>query len=178
MKRGRQPWLYAAIEGIIVATVIFGQSPGQGRGVPAPAPHAGSPALYKTEEELMTALKAAVEKSPATATSTISVTDEYSVNILRRGSGASALTHPGWTEVHYILEGSATFVTGGTLVPAGSPAAGRQGQPAQTIEGGVSRRVSKGDAVLVPAGTPHWYKSVDGAVTYLEVRFIAPTKAQ
>jgi len=177
MKQVKQVWLCAAIAGIIAVTMVFGQSPGPGRGILAPAPPAGSPALYKTAEELMTALKAAVEKSPATATSTITVTDEYSINILRRGSGASALTHPGWTELHYILDGSATFVTGGTLVPAGSPAAGGGGtQQAQTIQGGVSHHVSKGDAVLVPAGTPHWYKDVDGAVTYLEVRFIAPHK--
>jgi mannose-6-phosphate isomerase-like protein (cupin superfamily) len=124
----------------------------------------------------MTALKAAVEKTPATATSSITVTDEYSINILRRGSGASALTHPGWTELHYILDGSATFVTGGTLVPASFPAAGGGAQQVQTIQGGVSRHVSKGDAVVVPAGTPHWYKDVDGSVTYLEVRFMSPHK--
>src|ERR1035438_7500200 len=104
MKQIKQVWLYVAIAGITAMTMVFGQSPDQGRGVLAPAPRAGSPALYKTAGELMTALKAAVEKSPATATSTITVTDEYSINILRRGSGASALTHPGWTELHYILD--------------------------------------------------------------------------
>jgi quercetin dioxygenase-like cupin family protein len=31
--------------------------------------------------------------------------------------------------------------------------------------------VAKGDVVVIPAGTPHWYKDVDGSVTYLEVRF-------
>jgi hypothetical protein len=24
---------------------------------------------------------------------------------------------------------------------------------------------------VIPAGTPHWYKEVNGSVTYLEVRF-------
>jgi len=176
VKQVKKVWLHAAIAGIIAVTMVFGQSAGQGRGVTAPAPPAGAPALYKTGDELMTALKAAVEKSPATATSAITVTDEYSINILRRGSGASALTHPGWTELHYILDGSATFVTGGALVPGASPANGGAAPLAQIIQGGVSRHVSKGDAVVVPAGTPHWYKDVDGSVTYLEVRFIAPHK--
>ncbi|HKT80270.1 MAG TPA: hypothetical protein VJP86_08610 [Vicinamibacterales bacterium] len=39
------------------------------------------------------------------------------------------------------------------------------------IEGGESRHVGKGDIVLVPAGMPHWYKDLDGTITYLEVRF-------
>ena len=62
------------------------------------------------------------------------------------------------TEVHYIIEGAATVVTGGTLVD-------------RTIQGGVTQHVAKGDVLVIPAGTPHWYKDVEGTVTYLEVRF-------
>ena len=43
-----------------------------------------------------------------------------------------------------------------------------------TIEGGVAQRVTKGDAILVPEGTPHQYTAVEGSVTYLEVRFNVP----
>jgi mannose-6-phosphate isomerase-like protein (cupin superfamily) len=70
------------------------------------------------------------------------------------------------TEVHYIIDGAATIVTGGTLV---RPAADTRA--ASRIDNGVERRVAKGDVVVIPAGTPHWYKQVDGSVTYLEVRF-------
>ena len=35
--------------------------------------------------------------------------------------------------------------------------------------------MQKGDAVIVPPNTPHWYNQDDGSLTYLEVRFIAPT---
>jgi mannose-6-phosphate isomerase-like protein (cupin superfamily) len=72
----------------------------------------------------------------------------------------------GWTELHFILDGSATFTTGGKIIGSGGGA---------IIEGGVSRKVQKGDAVIVPPNTPHWYNQVDGSLTYLEVRFIAPT---
>ena len=162
----------AAMTGVLAGVPLFAQAGGPGRAAPAPPP--GSPATYRTSAELMSALKAAVEKSPTTAMSPIGLTDEYSINVVRRGSGASAITHPGWTELHYILDGGATFITGGTLSPQGSP--GGRGVTALTIEGGVSRHVTKGDVVLVPADTPHWYKDVDGFVTYLEVRFIAPRK--
>ena len=38
------------------------------------------------------------------------------------------------------------------------------------------RKVSKGDVILIPAGTPHWYRDLDGTITYLEVRFDLPKK--
>jgi len=105
------------------------------------------------------------------ATSNVANTDQYSINVVHRVTGAGAIAHPGWTEVHHIIEGSATFVTGGTIV---RPAQGAGG--VATIEGGVSRRVGKGDVVIIPENSPHWYKDVDGQITYLEVRFLAPKK--
>ncbi len=37
-----------------------------------------------------------------------------------------------------------------------------------------ARRVTKGDAILIPEGTPHQYTAVEGSITYLEVRFNVP----
>ena len=71
------------------------------------------------------------------------------------------------TEVHYVIDGAATVVTGGPLMrlPGGNAASAK-------IDGGQSRRATKGDVItVIPAGTPHWYKEVEGSVTYLEVRF-------
>jgi len=104
-------------------------------------------------------------------TAPVKLADHYRINIVRRTSGQGAIAHPDGTEVHHIIEGAATFVTGGTMVrPANAD--GRAGTA--TIEGGVSRRVAKGDVILVPAGTPHWYKDLEGSITYLEVRFDLP----
>jgi quercetin dioxygenase-like cupin family protein len=60
-------------------------------------------------------------------------------------------------------------VTGGKIVPGATAGAA-------TIDNGVERHVTKGDVVIIPPNTPHWYKAVDGAITYLEVRFVAPAK--
>ena len=38
------------------------------------------------------------------------------------------------------------------------------------IEGGVSRRLSKGDVVIIPGGVPHGWASAEGDITYLIVR--------
>jgi quercetin dioxygenase-like cupin family protein len=62
-------------------------------------------------------------------------------------------------------------VTGGTIVRAAG------GATPATIGNGVTRHVAKGDVVIIPPNTPHWYKDVEGGITYLEVRFVAPAAA-
>ena len=131
------------------------------------APPPGSPALFKSDAELTAALKAATARAGGTQTAAVSNTDQYRINLVRRTEGATPLTHAGNTELHHIIEGAATVVTGGTVVKSSNGA---------TVEGGVSRRVTKGDVILVPADTPHWYKDVEGSVTYLEVRFAVPSE--
>ena len=132
----------------------------------APAP---TPAAYFSEAALMATLKEAAKTAPAMHTAPIKLADHYRVNVVRRTSAQGAIAHPDGTEVHHIIEGTATFVSGGTMVRAAGAAAG-----SATIAGGESRRVAKGDVILVPAGTPHWYTDLEGAITYLEVRFDLP----
>jgi len=133
---------------------------------PPAAPPPGSPALYKSDAELAAALKDATLRA-GMQTAVVSNTDQYRINVIHRTQGAAPLTHAGNTELHHIIEGSATVVTGGKVVRDSSGA---------KVEGGVSRRVAKGDVILVPADTPHWYKEVESSVTYLEVRFVVPDK--
>jgi mannose-6-phosphate isomerase-like protein (cupin superfamily) len=135
---------------------------------PAPPP---APATYMSEQALMATLKEAEKTAPAMHTAPVKLAEHYRINIVRRTSGQGAIAHPDGTEVHHIIEGAAIFVTGGTIVRAAG-AGGRAG--IATIEGGESRRVTKGDVILVPAGTPHWYKDLEGPLTYLEVRFDLP----
>ena len=123
--------------------------------------------VYKTESELLRAL-AAGQATPDMLTSAVSNGDHHRINVVRRTKAAGATAHPGFAELHHIMDGSGTLVTGGTIV---RPTGGRGAGPA-TIEGGESRHVTKGDVILVPSGVPHWYKDLDGgAITYLEVRW-------
>ena len=137
---------------------------------PAPrAPAPGSPATYKSNADLQAVLAKAMAGTTDMVSSAVSNTDQYRVNIVHRQKPAGAIAHPGNTELHYIIEGSGTVVTGGQIIRAAGAAPG-----AATIEGGETRKVAKGDVIIVPAGSPHWYSVVDGKITYLEVRFVAP----
>jgi len=112
----------------------------------------------------MVAALAAGQATPDMLTSVISNDDRHRINLIRRTKPAGAVAHDGFAELHHIVEGSGTLVTGGTIVrPTGRGAA--------TIQDGVSRHVSKGDVILVPPGMPHWYKDLDAPITYLEVRW-------
>lgn len=75
------------------------------------------------------------------------------------------------SEIYYILEGGGTLVTGGTITDLKPPPAGRNPGPrGGKIEGGVSRHVSKGDIIVIPGRTPHWWSSLDGDLNYLIYR--------
>ena len=98
------------------------------------------------------------------------VTDDphYKVMVSARTGGGEAEQHARETDIFYIVEGSATFVTGGTIVGAHEIA------PDQTrgsgLEGGVEQTLSAGDVVTIDAGVPHWFKAVDGQVRYFVVK--------
>ena len=86
---------------------------------------------------------------------------------------------PGMVEVHdketdtiYVLAGSATFVTGGTMIGGTVTAPGQQ--RGTDIQGGDARPLVKGDVIVVPAGVPHWFKEVRGSIDYYVVKVIAP----
>jgi mannose-6-phosphate isomerase-like protein (cupin superfamily) len=78
--------------------------------------------------------------------------------------------HDKETDVFYVTEGEATIVTGGTMI------GGKQKSPGQmlgtSIQGGESRHLTKGDVMVIPAGTPHWFKEVPKSITYYVVKVI------
>lgn len=78
-------------------------------------------------------------------------------------------------EIFYILEGAGTLVTGGKLrepvmrvQPPNSSMINWRSNAG--IEGGVSRRVTRGDMVIIPPGVAHWWSARDGDMTYLIIR--------
>ncbi|MGH7894948.1 MAG: cupin domain-containing protein [Candidatus Binatia bacterium] len=92
----------------------------------------------------------------------------YMVHASRRETAGQAEVHAKDTDIIYVLEGGTTFVTGGTVVD-GKPTAPDEIRGA-AIRDGASRRLGKGDVIIVPKGTPHWFKEVEGPVLYYVVK--------
>lgn len=155
-----------SITGAVFVTAVWASTAwAQTATTPPPAP--GSPATYKSAADLDAVLKNAKVSPGGMSSSPVTSNTQYRVAVVHRDKAAGALAHPGNTELLYITEGSGTVVTGGTIVPAAG------GKPA-SIADGVTERVSKGDVIIVPAGSPHWFSVVDVPITYLEVRWLAP----
>jgi glc operon protein GlcG len=92
----------------------------------------------------------------------------YQVHTSKRVEAGKAEVHTRETDVIYVLSGSATFVTGGTAVDLKETGANEFRGSA--IEGGETRSLKPGDVIIVPAGTPHWFKQVEGELHYYVVK--------
>ena len=114
--------------------------------------------------------KATVEKSFAAGGELINGRAglSYMVHTSRRDKEGVAELHTLDTDIFYVLSGSATIVTGGKILGAKDTGPGEVRGDA--IEGGETRTVRQGDVVVIPAGTPHWFREVKGPVTYYTVK--------
>lgn len=92
----------------------------------------------------------------------------YMVHASRREMAGAAEIHNEDADIIYVLDGKATIVTGGTAVEAKPIAPGELRGTA--INGGESRELHKGDVLIVPAGTPHWFKEVTNPFLYYVVK--------
>jgi len=94
--------------------------------------------------------------------------ENYKVHASRRDAAGQAEVHERDTDIIYVLAGTATFVTGGSV--AGGKTVAPEEVRGTSVEGGETRRLSPGDVVIVPNGTPHWFKDVSGPLTYYVVK--------
>jgi mannose-6-phosphate isomerase-like protein (cupin superfamily) len=98
-------------------------------------------------------------------------TSAYKVHASRREAPGMAEVHTLDTDILYVLEGSATIVTGGRVVSAAE--IGPHEVRGASIDGGTTRRLAKGDLLIVPNGVPHWFKDVQPPFLYYVVKSTA-----
>ena len=87
----------------------------------------------------------------------------------RSGPGRVEL-HEKETDVIYIVDGEATFVTGGKMVGGKVVSPGQQ--MGTDMQGGKVYHLTKGDVIVVPAGIPHWFKEVPHSVSSFVVKVL------
>ena len=91
----------------------------------------------------------------------------YNVSLEYRAAVANAAVHETEAELFYVIDGAATLVTGGKLTADAT----RNGAnlTGKGIEGGTSRKVAKGDFIMVPETVPHWFSAIDGTVVLMSL---------
>ena len=97
---------------------------------------------------------------------------DFNAAVLRRTGAGQSEVHVKETDIFYIVDGEATFVTGGTMV------GGKETRPNQLlgtgIDGGQVHQLKKGDFIVIPAGVPHWFKDVPKSINYYMVKVVKP----
>ena len=94
--------------------------------------------------------------------------ENYKVHASRRDAAGQAEVHEKDTDIVHVLTGTATLITGGTVIDPKAVAPDEIRGSA--VQGGETRKLLPGDVVIVPNGVPHWFKEVPGPLTYYVVK--------
>ena len=92
----------------------------------------------------------------------------YMVHASRREKPGQAEIHTKDTDVIYVLDGTATFITGGEAINAKTTAPDEL--RGESIRSGQTRQIAKGDIIVVPNGVPHQFAQVTDPFLYYVVK--------
>ena len=150
----------------------------------------GCPAHFISNDELQAYLKRAVAKNLIdqqvravdVGKSGVAVGMVHRTKLDQPAAGSVA-EHDHVSEVYHIISGSADLMTGPDLVNAQSRPLTNEnvrvlngpGSNADSIRNGVTHHLKAGDAIIIPAGTGHWFTKIDNEITYIMIR-IDPEK--
>jgi mannose-6-phosphate isomerase-like protein (cupin superfamily) len=125
-------------------------------------------AIDLTDEDLAAVVKEMPGKN--LATTRLLEGGYYSVNIRRLTGAETAHLHTASLTIYVVREGSATLITGGTIVDAkGQPVP--SGGPGDDIKGGVVRTIKTGDIIVTPPGVPHFIRDVKDHIVFMNLIF-------
>ena len=99
----------------------------------------------------------------------------YNANLEYRGSVGPAAIHEKDAEMFYVIDGGGTLVTGGKLV--NESRTNPENLTGTGIEGGNSRTIAKGDFVIVPENTAHWFSAINGTLVLMSLHVPRPVPA-
>jgi mannose-6-phosphate isomerase-like protein (cupin superfamily) len=150
----------------------------------------GCPAAYISNEELEQYIKRAMDRKLVDQQVRAVDVGKSGVAVgmvhrtkLDKPSPNSVAEHDHVSEVYHVISGSATLVTGPNLVDAQRRPSTNEnvrllngpGSNAASIRDGATHQLKAGDAIIIPAGTGHWFTKIDDHITYLMIR-IDPDK--
>ena len=133
--------LFAKIAIVAATTLLTTSAPSTGQGVPA--------AVHFIPHDKVDAVMA--KGGPI-------INDPGLVVLANRRNAGAVEYHEHTNHIFIMVEGEATFITGGTMVGAKQTNADQM--TATSIEGGETFHLTKGDVITIPAKTPHWWKEL------------------
>ena len=180
---------FAAVAALLVILVSAGSAQQGGFTTPTDGPESAklaatydpTRATYITDADIEAAVRRLrpdgvsangvfVERHDASSISGLA----YRLQIDRRRLPQNANQHRTEAEVWAIVRGAGVVTTGGTIVET------RQDGKvvSRAIEGGESRRVTKGDFIMIPEGVPHYVTEASPELVFMAIEFPRPRAAQ
>lgn len=148
----------------VLFAVVFAAAPSWAQSPPAPTDR--TKAHVFSAAELAAALAKLPTDRPASSVRVFSLAP-YNVNVEQRQPRAQgASLHEAQAELFYVIEGTATLLTGGSLI---GPTRNGSNLSGKGIEGGVRQTFGKGDFLLVPSGIPHQFVDIKAPVQLMSI---------
>ena len=165
----RLAWTPVAL--LLVAAAVMAQQPS------APLPTDAVKTFASSAEVAALAVKAKNERKEGQALviERILQLAPYNANLEYRAAVGPAAVHEKEAEMFYVIDGAGTLVTGGTL--ANLKRTNAENLSGTAIEGGTPRPVAKGDFMIVPENTPHWFSAINGTLVLMSIHVPRPAPA-
>jgi mannose-6-phosphate isomerase-like protein (cupin superfamily) len=138
------------------------------------APSGQAMKLYTSSAEITSLIAKAKNDrkgNAPTVTEPILQLAPYNASLEYRAAVGPAAIHEKEAEFFYVIDGTATMVTGGSLVGEKRNGDNLTGT---AIEGGTPRTVGKGDFIVVPENTAHWFSKIDGTLVLMSLHVKRP----
>jgi mannose-6-phosphate isomerase-like protein (cupin superfamily) len=135
-------------------------------GAQAPTPTDRTRATHFSAAELQAALAKLPTDRPNAAVRVFTL-DPYNVSVEQRQPRAQgAASHADRAELFYVIDGSGTMLTGGTITDGKQSGVNTQGT---TIAGGTRIDFKTGDFIIVPSGVPHQFVDLTAPVQVMSM---------
>jgi mannose-6-phosphate isomerase-like protein (cupin superfamily) len=115
-------------------------------------------------KDVASQLAALAQKAKASGSSGATLGDynSHAIKLSVRTASGGAEVHAHYDDIFFVTQGSATLITGGTVVDSMTDSEGET--KGTRIQNGKSQAIVKGDVVHIPAGVPHQLILAPGSV--------------
>ena len=96
----------------------------------------------------------------------------YTANLEYRPIEGAVAVHEKEAEMVYVIDGGGMLTTGGTVL--GEKRTNDANLSGTAIDGGTMRTIAKGDFAIIPEGTPHQFKPVNGVLVLMTLHVPRP----
>ncbi len=129
---------------------------------PTPGAHLKPSVFLQKDVEAQLAALIPDARTKGSSGATLVDYGSYKIQLSVRAASGGAEVHAHWDDVMMVEQGSATLVTGGTVVGGTTDSDGET--HGAKIEGGNAQTLAPGDMVTVRAGTPHQILLAPGTI--------------